>query len=95
MGRLGLGIEAPGIPARDFGLAKRHRRGSWSGRAVHLNSFSVSGFRSLTELADIPLRKPTILAGHNDGGLLCRAQEDAGRSSIPVSRFDLHASKCR
>jgi putative ATP-dependent endonuclease of OLD family len=35
---------------------------------VHLNSFSVSGFRSLTEVADIPVRKPTILAGHNDGG---------------------------
>ncbi|MYW54251.1 DUF2813 domain-containing protein [Streptomyces sp. SID8376] len=35
---------------------------------MHLNSFSVSGFRSLTEVADIPVRKPTILAGHNDGG---------------------------
>ncbi|WP_449344094.1 ATP-dependent nuclease [Streptomyces malaysiensis] len=28
----------------------------------------MSGFRSLTEVADIPVRKPTILAGHNDGG---------------------------
>ncbi|MEU6320705.1 AAA family ATPase [Streptomyces sp. NPDC047009] len=35
---------------------------------MHLNSFSVSGFRSLTEVADIPVSKPTILAGHNDGG---------------------------
>ncbi|GGV69830.1 hypothetical protein GCM10010277_80240 [Streptomyces longisporoflavus] len=35
---------------------------------MHLNSFSVSGFRSLTDVADIPIRKPTILAGHNDGG---------------------------
>ena len=35
---------------------------------MHLNSFSVSGFRSLTEVAAIPVRKPTILAGHNDGG---------------------------
>ncbi|MFG2925559.1 DUF2813 domain-containing protein [Streptomyces sp. NPDC048305] len=35
---------------------------------MHLNSFGVSGFRSLTEVADIPVRKPTILAGHNDGG---------------------------
>lgn len=35
---------------------------------MHLNSFSVSGFRSLTEVADIPVRQPTILAGHNDGG---------------------------
>lgn len=35
---------------------------------MHLNSFSVSGFRSLTEVADVPVSKPTILAGHNDGG---------------------------
>ncbi|MFE1781030.1 ATP-dependent endonuclease [Streptomyces sp. NPDC059506] len=35
---------------------------------MHLNSFGVSGFRSLTAVADIPVRKPTILAGHNDGG---------------------------
>ncbi|MFE0631574.1 ATP-dependent endonuclease [Streptomyces sp. NPDC058864] len=35
---------------------------------MHLNSFSVSGFRSLTEVTDIPVSKPTILAGHNDGG---------------------------
>jgi energy-coupling factor transporter ATP-binding protein EcfA2 len=33
-----------------------------------LNSFSVSGFRSLTEVAGVPVSKPTILAGHNDGG---------------------------
>ncbi|MEV7394882.1 AAA family ATPase [Streptomyces sp. NPDC091215] len=37
-------------------------------RALHLSSFSVSGFRSLTDVHDIPVRKPTILAGHNDGG---------------------------
>ncbi|MFB7983524.1 ATP-dependent nuclease [Streptomyces vinaceus] len=35
---------------------------------MHLNSFGVSGFRSLTEIAGIPVGKPTILAGHNDGG---------------------------
>lgn len=35
---------------------------------MHLNSFSISGFRSLTEVTDIPVSKPTILAGHNDGG---------------------------
>ncbi|RPF44753.1 putative ATP-dependent endonuclease of OLD family [Streptomyces sp. Ag109_G2-6] len=35
---------------------------------MHLNSFGVSGFRSLTEITDIPVGKPTILAGHNDGG---------------------------
>jgi putative ATP-dependent endonuclease of OLD family len=35
---------------------------------VHLRSFAVSGFRSLTDVGDIPVSKPTILAGHNDGG---------------------------
>ncbi|MFD8694271.1 ATP-dependent nuclease [Kitasatospora purpeofusca] len=35
---------------------------------MHLKSFSVSGFRSLTDVADIPVSRPTILAGHNDGG---------------------------
>ncbi|MEV7383297.1 ATP-dependent nuclease [Streptomyces lydicus] len=35
---------------------------------MHLSSFAVSGFRSLTDIADIPVSKPTILAGHNDGG---------------------------
>ncbi len=35
---------------------------------MHLDTFSVSGFRSLTDVADIPVSKPTILAGHNDGG---------------------------
>ncbi|MFH8737992.1 ATP-dependent nuclease [Streptomyces sp. NPDC017964] len=35
---------------------------------MYLNSFSVSGFRSLTDVREIPVRKPTILAGHNDGG---------------------------
>lgn len=35
---------------------------------MHLDSFSVSGFRSLTEVVGVPVSKPTILAGHNDGG---------------------------
>ncbi|WP_267842662.1 ATP-dependent nuclease [Streptomyces antarcticus] len=35
---------------------------------MHLNSLSVSGFRSLQSVANIPVSKPTILAGHNDGG---------------------------
>lgn len=35
---------------------------------MHLDSFSASGFRSLTEVADIPVSCPTILAGRNDGG---------------------------
>ncbi|WLQ45620.1 hypothetical protein P8A22_37980 (plasmid) [Streptomyces laculatispora] len=35
---------------------------------MHLDSFSASGFRSLTQVADIPVSRPTILAGRNDGG---------------------------
>ncbi|MGN9779783.1 ATP-dependent nuclease [Nonomuraea sp. ZG12] len=35
---------------------------------VYLHSFSVRGFRSLLNVRDIPVSKPTILAGHNDGG---------------------------
>ncbi|MCQ1581854.1 ATP-dependent nuclease [Streptomyces parvus] len=35
---------------------------------MHLDSFSASGFRSLTEVAGIPVSCPTILAGRNDGG---------------------------
>ncbi|MFD0883003.1 ATP-dependent endonuclease [Streptosporangium algeriense] len=35
---------------------------------MYLNSFSVSGFRSLMDVRDIPVSAPTILAGHNDGG---------------------------
>ncbi|QYA98963.1 hypothetical protein KZO11_38150 [Streptomyces anulatus] len=35
---------------------------------MYLDSFSASGFRSLTEVADIPVSCPTILAGRNDGG---------------------------
>ena len=35
---------------------------------VHLNKFAVSGFRSLQDVSDIPVSKPTIIAGHNDGG---------------------------
>ncbi|WP_327324576.1 AAA family ATPase [Streptomyces sp. NBC_01210] len=35
---------------------------------MYLNKFSVSGFRSLQDVSNIPVSKPTILAGHNDGG---------------------------
>lgn len=35
---------------------------------MYLNSLTVIGFRSLTNVPDVPVRKPTILAGHNDGG---------------------------
>ncbi|MFF1716562.1 ATP-dependent endonuclease [Streptomyces sp. NPDC058268] len=35
---------------------------------MHLNTFSASGFRSLTRVQDIPVSCPTILAGRNDGG---------------------------
>lgn len=35
---------------------------------MHLHSYSVSGFRSLAEVAEIPVSTPTILAGPNDGG---------------------------
>lgn len=35
---------------------------------MHLESFSASGFRSLTQVANIPVSCPTILAGRNDGG---------------------------
>jgi hypothetical protein len=35
---------------------------------VHLENYSVRGFRSLAEVAEIPISKPTILAGPNDGG---------------------------
>lgn len=35
---------------------------------MQIVSFSVSGFRSLEEVEDIPVRKPTILVGPNDGG---------------------------
>jgi putative ATP-dependent endonuclease of OLD family len=35
---------------------------------VHLEYFSVSGFRSLTDVREIPVSSPTIIAGHNDGG---------------------------
>ncbi|MBT2230051.1 ATP-dependent endonuclease [Nonomuraea sp. NEAU-A123] len=35
---------------------------------MYLSSFSVSGFRSLVNVTDIPVSRPTILAGHNDGG---------------------------
>ncbi|MBN6050731.1 hypothetical protein JYK22_02200, partial [Nonomuraea sp. RK-328] len=35
---------------------------------VYLKSFSIRGFRSLMDVSSIPVSKPTILAGHNDGG---------------------------
>ena len=35
---------------------------------MQLRSFSVSGFRSLEDVTDIPLRCPTILTGRNDSG---------------------------
>ncbi|MER6369466.1 AAA family ATPase [Streptomyces mirabilis] len=35
---------------------------------MYLKNFSVNGFRSLRDVSDIPVSKPTILAGHNDGG---------------------------
>lgn len=35
---------------------------------MQLESFSVSGFRSMAVVTDIPLRRPTILTGRNDSG---------------------------
>lgn len=35
---------------------------------MYLTSFTAHGFRSLEHVEDIPVSKPTILAGHNDGG---------------------------
>ena len=35
---------------------------------MHLKNFTIRGFRSLTQVAEIPVSGPTILAGHNDGG---------------------------
>ncbi|GIE81714.1 hypothetical protein Aph02nite_76640 [Actinoplanes philippinensis] len=35
---------------------------------MHLESIAVSGFRSLEKVDCIPLGRPTILTGHNDGG---------------------------
>ncbi|HUY49662.1 MAG TPA: AAA family ATPase [Streptosporangiaceae bacterium] len=35
---------------------------------MQLESFTVSGFRSMAQVADIPLRCPTILTGRNDSG---------------------------
>lgn len=35
---------------------------------VHLEKYSVRGFRSLADVTDIPIGSPTILAGPNDGG---------------------------
>ncbi|MGY1899789.1 ATP-dependent nuclease [Nocardia gipuzkoensis] len=35
---------------------------------MHLETYSVRGFRSLADVADIPIGSPTIVAGPNDGG---------------------------
>ncbi|MGW2659977.1 ATP-dependent nuclease [Nocardia tengchongensis] len=35
---------------------------------MHLEKYSVRGFRSLANVSDIPIGSPTILAGPNDGG---------------------------
>lgn len=35
---------------------------------MHLEKYSVRGFRSLADITDIPISSPTILAGPNDGG---------------------------
>jgi putative ATP-dependent endonuclease of the OLD family len=35
---------------------------------IELESFSVSGLRSLVAIVDIPIRRPTIITGANDGG---------------------------
>ena len=35
---------------------------------MQLTSFSVTGFRSLTDVGPIPLQRPTILTGRNDSG---------------------------
>lgn len=35
---------------------------------MRLDRFHIQGFRSLADVQDIPLRSPTILTGHNDGG---------------------------
>lgn len=52
---------------------RRGRGTSWLDRTecdavVHLLRFSVTGFRSLVEVKDIPISSPTIVAGHNDSG---------------------------
>ncbi|BAD56235.1 ATP-dependent nuclease [Nocardia farcinica] len=35
---------------------------------MHLEKYSVRGFRSLADVTDIPIGSPTIVAGPNDGG---------------------------
>ncbi len=35
---------------------------------MELESFRVTGFRSLADTGDVPVRRPTILTGANDGG---------------------------
>ncbi|MFE5593330.1 ATP-dependent endonuclease [Streptomyces sp. NPDC056549] len=35
---------------------------------MYLDSYSACGFRSLAQVADIPVSRPTVLAGRNDGG---------------------------
>ncbi|EMD22685.1 hypothetical protein B0293_41965 [Amycolatopsis azurea DSM 43854] len=64
---------------------------------MHLIHFSVSGFRSLTAVQDIPVSTPTIIAGHNDGGKTALLDslafllgegtvEDQDRSYLPEDR---------
>ena len=35
---------------------------------MQLEDFSIKGFRSLDEVGPIPVKKPTVLIGHNDAG---------------------------
>ncbi|MGH8925106.1 MAG: AAA family ATPase [Acidimicrobiia bacterium] len=35
---------------------------------MEIHGFSVSGYRCLADIAEVPIRNPTILAGVNDGG---------------------------
>ncbi|MFD3468122.1 ATP-dependent endonuclease [Streptomyces sp. NPDC058682] len=35
---------------------------------MYLDSYSARGFRSLAHVTDIPISRPTVLAGRNDGG---------------------------
>ncbi|AOT57238.1 MULTISPECIES: ATP-dependent nuclease [Streptomyces] len=35
---------------------------------MYLDSYSVRGFRSLAQVTEIPVSRPTVLAGRNDGG---------------------------
>lgn len=61
---------------------------------MHLKSFSVNGFRSLVQVGGVPVKSPTIVAGHNDGGKTAlidslsflvgdRRLDEADRSYVP------------